>query len=151
MLPVPILYFPFPGQLWLLFHPRISCPSVCLPSSLCVFPSHAPSKRVCIVLLLCVIHIYLLNNSRRLPLLLSPFFRFSDFKYTPQDHTDIKCQIQDSNSGLSDFRSLALNKYIISKCHKILWCWLQIHCPYLQHDNLSTDIVWKKTFHTPCW
>ena len=45
--PVLSLCFSFPGQLWLLHHPRISCPSMCLHRRLCVSPPHDSSKLIC--------------------------------------------------------------------------------------------------------
>lgn len=79
VLSVLFSYF-FPDQLWLLLHQRISCSLVCLYSILCVPLPHDPSRLLCIVLLLFASTFNLLNNSRSLWLLLSPFFRLGNFK-----------------------------------------------------------------------
>lgn len=76
ILSVLFSYF-FPGKLWLLLHQRISCSPVCLYSILCVSLPHDPSRLLCIVLKLYASTFSLLNNSRSLWLLLSPFFRLS--------------------------------------------------------------------------
>lgn len=78
--PVPYLCRSFPGRLWLLHHPRACCPSGSLQRRLRVSPPHGPSKLICHCAYWVSATANLLNNSRRLPRSLSPFFRTSDFK-----------------------------------------------------------------------
>ena len=162
------LCFSFPGQLWLLHHPRISCPSMSLHRRLCVSPPHDPSKLICY----CALTIREGNgNPLQYSCLENPVDRgawWAAVHRVTQSRTRLKwismhAHIGEGNgnplqySCLEDPRDrgarwatvhqVAKSQTRLSDTthtHTHIVIWLQIHCPCLQHDNLSIGTLWRK-------
>lgn len=118
--PVLCLCRSFPGQLWLLHHPRVSCSSGSLQRRLCVSPPHGPSKLICHCALTVCQPQLIWTTLGGCHYCYLHFSELVTLRIFPQDHPGIKDWMQDSNTGLPDFRSTAHNKYIISNV--IMYC-----------------------------